>query len=124
MPPTHLPAEPPACATDAHLQPRMHAGSHGCMRVERPREFAAILLRGQGCGSAEIEAAIADGGTLRVPLDRPVPIHVLYPIACVAAKGAVHLRKDIYGWDAGGGSATRRAPLPSGLTNAAAECAG
>jgi murein L,D-transpeptidase YcbB/YkuD len=76
--------------------------SHGCMRMERPRELAAYLLRDQGWGSAEIETAIAEGRTREASLQRPVALWVLYLTAFAQADGAVHFREDVYGLDARG----------------------
>ena len=76
--------------------------SHGCMRIERPGDLAAYLLRDQGWGRAEIETAIAEGRTREVSLQRPVTLWVLYLTAFVEADRAVHFREDVYGLDARG----------------------
>ena len=76
--------------------------SHGCMRMERPRELAAYLLRDQGWERDEIETAIAEGETREIPLERPVALWVLYLTAFAGADGAVHFREDVYGFDARG----------------------
>ena len=76
--------------------------SHGCMRVERPRDLAAFLLRDQGWARDEIDTAIADGQTREISLRRPVPLWVLYLTAFAEAGGAVHFREDVYGLDARG----------------------
>ena len=72
------------------------------MRMERPRDLAAYLLRDQGWGRAEIEAAIAEGETREIPLERPVALWVLYLTAFTGADGAIHFREDVYGFDAHG----------------------
>ncbi|HSA80165.1 MAG TPA: L,D-transpeptidase family protein [Geminicoccaceae bacterium] len=76
--------------------------SHGCMRMERPRDLAAYLLRDQGWGTAEVETAIAEGRTRAVALQRPIALWVLYLTAFAGADGAVHFREDVYGLDARG----------------------
>jgi murein L,D-transpeptidase YcbB/YkuD len=76
--------------------------SHGCMRMEHPRDLAAYLLRDQGWGRAEIETAIAEGRTREITLERPVALWVLYLTAFAGADGAVHFREDVYGFDARG----------------------
>jgi murein L,D-transpeptidase YcbB/YkuD len=72
------------------------------MRIERPGDLAAYLLRDQGWGRAEIETAIAEGRTREIALQRPVPLWVLYLTAFAEAGGAVHFREDVYGLDARG----------------------
>jgi murein L,D-transpeptidase YcbB/YkuD len=76
--------------------------SHGCVRMEHPRDLAAFLLSDQGWGRADIETAIGTGETHEILLDRPIPLSVLYLTAFVEAGGAVHFRQDIYGLDASG----------------------
>ncbi|WP_296600654.1 L,D-transpeptidase family protein [Phenylobacterium sp.] len=72
------------------------AFSHGCMRLEKPRELAAALL---GWSSAEVDAAIAGRATRRLSLRRPVAVDVLHRTVRVEADGRVAFRPDIYGWD-------------------------
>lgn len=78
---------------------RIRTLSHGCMRLEKPRELAAALLGPQGWTLAQIDAAIAQMTTRRIGLDRPVPLFVVHRTAFVDADG-LHLRPDVYGWDA------------------------
>ncbi|MAK80802.1 MAG: murein L,D-transpeptidase [Phenylobacterium sp.] len=73
--------------------------SHGCMRLEKPRELAALLLASQGWTREAVDAAILQGETQRVDLARPVPVFVVYNTALVDADG-LHLLPDPYGWDA------------------------
>lgn len=73
--------------------------SHGCMRLEKPRELALALLSPQGGTAESIEAAVATGRTSSVRLQRPVPLYVLHWTAWVEADGSVVFRPDIYGWD-------------------------
>lgn len=76
----------------------VRAFSHGCMRLEKPRELAAALLAPQGGAMATVDAAIADGATTRVNLRQPVPVYVLHWTVRAEA-GRVNFRPDIYGWD-------------------------
>jgi murein L,D-transpeptidase YcbB/YkuD len=73
--------------------------SHGCVRLEQPRELAAILLAPQGGSRAGIEAAIATGRTERVAIKQPVPLFVVYWTAVATPSGDVEFRPDPYGWD-------------------------
>lgn len=78
---------------------RVRALSHGCMRLEKPRELAVALLGPQGWTLPQIDAAIAQMTTRRIGLDKPVPLFVVHRTAFVDADG-LHLRPDVYGWDA------------------------
>lgn len=73
--------------------------SHGCMRLEKPRELAQALLAPQGWSPAEVETAIAAGTTRRVDLSQPTPLFVLYLTASVI-DDRVRFTPDPYGWDA------------------------
>jgi murein L,D-transpeptidase YcbB/YkuD len=73
--------------------------SHGCMRLEKPAELAALLLAPQGWTPQTVTGAIAAGRTQTVRLKTPTPLYVLYWTAVVDATGFVSFRPDIYGWD-------------------------
>jgi len=77
----------------------VRALSHGCMRLEKPRELAAALLANQGWTAERIDAAIAQGATQRVELKGAPPLFVIYTTAEADASGAVTFRPDPYGWD-------------------------
>jgi L,D-transpeptidase YcbB len=75
--------------------------SHGCIRLEKPQDLAAYLLKGDPAWTLEtIEAAIATGDHRTIPLPKPLPIYILYWTAWVDADGTVELRRDLYGHDA------------------------
>ena len=83
------------------FQNDLRALSHGCMRVEKPRELAALVLEDDRQYTPEaIDEAIAAGETVRTDLGRPVPVFVLYRTAFVGEDGRVQFRSDLYGWDA------------------------
>ncbi len=71
--------------------------SHGCIRVQNPRDFAALLLR-EPVGS--IDRGIAAGRTTRHDLPAPVPVFVVYETAFVDAGGTLQFRPDFYRRDA------------------------
>ena len=75
--------------------------SHGCVRVEKPAELAAFLLRNQPPWTLEkVEAAIQSGkDNQQVNLATPVPVLILYVTAVVEADNSVHFFPDIYGHD-------------------------
>ena len=67
--------------------------SHGCIRVENPREFAALLMN-QSIDT--IDQGIATGSTTRNPLPTPVPVFVVYQTAFVDTGGMLQFRPDFY----------------------------
>lgn len=77
--------------------------SHGCIRVEKPAELAAFLLRNQDGGkwtASAVQTAMDSGPDNRtVNLQIPVPVLILYATAVVEEDGAVHFFDDIYGHD-------------------------
>lgn len=75
--------------------------SSGCIRVEKPLELMDWLLRDTSrWDPASARAALATGRETVVPLDRPVPVHLLYWTAWVDEAGSVEFRRDVYGRDA------------------------
>ena len=74
--------------------------SHGCIRVEKPLELAAALLRDGARHSKEnILERIDSGVRETIPLRNPVPVHILYWTAWVDDRGTIQFREDIYGRD-------------------------
>src|SRR5262249_59181159 len=71
--------------------------SHGCIRVQNPRELAALLMQ-QPIDT--INQAIARGGTNRSNLPAPVPVFVVYQTAFVDIDGTLQFRPDAYSRDA------------------------
>jgi murein L,D-transpeptidase YcbB/YkuD len=74
--------------------------SHGCIRLEKPIEFANILLQGDPEWTPEaLQAAIDSGEQKTITLPKPLPVHILYWTSWVEPSGSVQFRKDIYGHD-------------------------
>ena len=74
--------------------------SSGCIRVEDSLGLAELLLASNpGWDRARIEAVIARDETVRVDLDRPMPVRLLYRTADIGADGAVRFRDDVYDRD-------------------------
>src|SRR5574337_410341 len=71
--------------------------SHGCIRVQNPREFAALLMR-QPIDA--IDQGIAMGSTTRNALPKPVPVLVVYQTAFADPDGTLQFRPDFYNRDA------------------------
>jgi L,D-transpeptidase YcbB len=74
--------------------------SHGCIRVEQPESFAAVVLGPDGWSPDRIYTAIKSGERMIVTLKEPLPVHIAYLTAWVNKDGTVHFRNDVYGRDA------------------------
>ncbi len=76
------------------------AYSHGCVRVERPFALAWLLLSEQTEDPGKmIEETLAHGKETNVPLDRPIPINLVYLTSWVDEAGVLHFRDDVYNRD-------------------------
>ncbi len=79
--------------------------SSGCIRIEKPAELAAFLLRNQPDGQqpwtvARVQTAMDSGKDNRqVNLTVKVPVLILYVTAVAEEDGTVHFFDDIYGHD-------------------------
>ena len=69
------------------------AFSHGCVRVENPREFAQVLL---GWDAAKIADGIESGASKNITLEKPVPVHLTYFTAWPDVTGKIQYFSDIY----------------------------
>jgi len=75
--------------------------SSGCIRVERPMELAAYLLKDDPeWDETKLREAIQTGETRTIPLKHPINVHLLYWTAWMDGEGRIHFREDIYGRDA------------------------
>lgn len=71
--------------------------SHGCVRVSNAVELARYLLRDDPAWpNARLDAHLASGGTERITLRQPIPVHLVYDTAWVDADGTVQFRADVY----------------------------
>jgi murein L,D-transpeptidase YcbB/YkuD len=75
--------------------------SHGCIRLENPLELANYLLRDNSpsWNKSSLNAAIADGQELPIPLHEAVPVYLWYRTAWVDKYERIQFRSDVYGWD-------------------------
>ena len=75
--------------------------SHGCIRVEKPAELAAWVLRDKSDWSlAQAQAAMSSGrDNLQINLTKPIPVLILYGTSFVDPDGQVQFFDDIYGYD-------------------------
>jgi L,D-transpeptidase YcbB len=74
--------------------------SHGCVRLEKPADLAAWVLRDNpGWTPERIRAAMNGTTTQQVTLARPIPVLIVYATVIVLEDGLVHFYDDIYGHD-------------------------
>lgn len=76
------------------------AYSHGCVRVQKPLEFAYKLLEGRVSNPKKSFANwLATGKESFINLAAPVPVHLSYHTAWIDEKGTPQYRADVYGRD-------------------------
>ena len=74
--------------------------SHGCVRLQKPADLAALVLKDDPAWGADaIAAAVATGKTQRVQLTTPVQVYLLYWTAFASTSGQMNFRDDPYTWD-------------------------
>lgn len=74
--------------------------SHGCSRVDNVRDLAAWLLKDQPKWTrVAIDAEIATGQHLEVPMARKVPVAWIYLTAWMTKDQTVQFRTDVYNQD-------------------------
>jgi len=75
--------------------------SHGCIRLEKPADLAAWVLRDNpGWTPERIHAAMNGAQSQQVNLAQPIPVLIVYATVIVLEDGLVHFYDDIYGHDA------------------------
>lgn len=77
---------------------QFRAFSHGCIRVGDALGLAKALVADTH-DPADIDALMASGETVTLPLAAPLPIYIAYFTAGTDASGTVTYRRDIYGLD-------------------------
>jgi murein L,D-transpeptidase YcbB/YkuD len=77
--------------------------SHGCMRVQNPDQYAAILLNitePNGHYTPEKIRSMFGQSEIDIKFPTPIPVNITYQTAFVDDAGALQIRKDVYGRDA------------------------
>jgi murein L,D-transpeptidase YcbB/YkuD len=75
--------------------------SHGCIRLEKPRELALKLLAGDDKWTEEhLKKAIDSGTTERIAVPAGPQVALVYWTAFVDEDGTLEFRNDVYGRDA------------------------
>jgi len=68
--------------------------SHGCIRVERPLDLAAELMPGEA--GERLREALAQPEERHLPVQPPVPVHIVYLTAWVEEDGSLQTAPDVY----------------------------
>lgn len=78
----------------------MRAVSHGCVRVEKPLEFAKALF-GEGAKFDKIKAGMESKNPVATDIGLPkqVPVYLAYFTCWQDENGKLQFRKDVYGLD-------------------------
>lgn len=75
--------------------------SHGCIRLEQPKDLAQYLLRNDTTFTSEkIDSLYYLGKETVVTLKQKIPVFIVYFTARVESDGTVFFSRDIYGHDA------------------------
>ena len=78
----------------------VRAFSHGCIRTQNVRDFAALLLAPTGrWDRSEIDEAVNTGRNQTTSLANPVPVYIAYFTAAATTDGNIVAYNDIYGRD-------------------------
>ncbi len=78
----------------------VRAFSHGCMRIQKPRELLeALAIYNKNLNVSKIMKQLGTSENKQIPLQRKIPIDITYFTAFVDDYGNLHFRKDIYGYD-------------------------
>jgi murein L,D-transpeptidase YcbB/YkuD len=73
--------------------------SHGCVRLEKPKELAAALLSNQDWDINRVQETIDQGDTRWVKPSQTVAVFLVYRTAQAIDDGPAIFRPDPYGWD-------------------------
>lgn len=78
----------------------MRAIGHDCVRMEKPENFADVVLaEGKDWSAAQVKDQWDNGVNSSVTLDRPIPVHMTYFTVVVDDRGKVSTFADLYGFD-------------------------
>jgi len=83
--------------------------SHGCVRVQNPRQLASLLL---GISEDDITKNINLGTTSRRGLAQPMPVFIVYQTAFAGSDGTLEFRPDVYQRDSDIAQRLIRTPQP------------
>jgi murein L,D-transpeptidase YcbB/YkuD len=73
---------------------------HECVRMEKPQKFAEVLLaEDKGWTAARIQELWDKGLNSSVPVEKKIPVHMVYFTTVVDESGKVEISPDVYGLD-------------------------
>ena len=76
------------------------AFSHGCMRIQKPRELLkALSLYNSNIKVDAIMRKLGTNDNKQIPLRRRIPVDITYFTSFIDDYGNLHFRRDIYGYD-------------------------
>ena len=82
------------------FQEKVRAIGYGCVRMEKPREFATLMLaEDQAMPASEVKEMWNKGINKSVTLQTKPPVHTTYFTAVVDGKGKAATFTDLYGLD-------------------------
>jgi murein L,D-transpeptidase YcbB/YkuD len=84
-----------------YFQETSRTFSHGCVRVARPFDLAALVLDDPAWTTQALLEAADTGKTRTLLLKRPMPVLILYWTASVGRDGRTYFLPDVYGRDPG-----------------------
>jgi hypothetical protein len=91
----------------------VRAESHGCMRVQNPDQFAAVILgRDQHWSKGQVEQAFYNSQDRQVPLKEGIPVYINYFTLWANDDGTMSKFTDLYGHDARMAAALFNEPMP------------
>ena len=74
--------------------------SHGCIRVERPRDLANLLMeRAAKRSPSELDGILASKEEKWIKFEEKWPVYILYFTAWVKPDGSIRFHHDVYGRD-------------------------
>jgi murein L,D-transpeptidase YcbB/YkuD len=83
-----------------YFQEKVRAVGHDCIRMERPDQFAQVLLaEGNGLPASHVQELWDKSINNSVALNRDIPVHMTYFTAVVDESGKVSTFDDLYGLD-------------------------
>lgn len=92
--------------------------SHGCIRLERPDQFAEYVFEGDDAwGGDSIQQAMHADSSRTVSVKRGLPVYIVY-LTAFSSNGQLQFRDDLYGADARALSKLSPAMPDSGLDSA------
>lgn len=87
----------------APFKSKIRALSHGCIRLDRPKDLAESLLAPEGITRDKIDEITQTVKTTRIKLTQSMPVYLLYRTTQFEKLSngtmAIHFYKDIYNWD-------------------------